>query len=292
VNETCGSVGIIGLGLLGSALAERLIRAGFDVTGFDVDASRRVELSRLGGIAAETAVGLAGCSRLLLSLPDAGVSQQVVAELEERLPRGTVVIDTTTGDPRQMAAIAERLAAHGISYLDAAVGGSSAQCRQGEAIVLAGGDSAAFHRSGNLLDAFAKQSFHVGPCGCGMRMKLVLNLVLGLNRAALAEGLALAGRFGIDPRRALEILKSGPAYSTVMDTKGEKMIAGDFTPQARLAQHLKDVRLILDNGAAADAVLPLTELHAALLQQLAAQGFGDADNSAIINAFLAAPHRA
>jgi 3-hydroxyisobutyrate dehydrogenase len=282
-------VGIVGLGLLGSALAQRLIAGGFHVFGFDVEPRRRDELSRLGGTAVESVADLAGCSRILFSLPDADVSAQVVSLIDDRLQPESILIDTTTGDPRQMAALGERLAARGVNYLDAAIGGSSEQCRRGEAIVVAGGDAQAFRDCCDLFETFAKQSFHLGPCGCGARMKLVMNLVLGLNRAALAEGLSLAGRFGIDPHRALEVLQAGPARSSVMDTKGEKMIAGEFTPQARLAQHLKDVRLILKKGAEAGALLPLTELHRTLLEQLVERGFGDADNSAVIRAFDARP---
>jgi len=289
MNTLRDSIGIVGLGLLGTALAERLMVSGFRVAGFDIEPQRRDALSQLGAAAVEAATDLAGCSRILFSLPDAGVSAQVVSQIEDRLQPGTIVIDTTTGDPRQMAALGERLADRGVSYLDAAIGGSSAQCRRGDVIVLAGGDADAFHDCGDLFATFAKQAFHLGPCGCGARMKLVLNLVLGLNRAALAEGLSLAGRFGIDPHRALDVLKSGPAYSSAMDAKGEKMIAGDFTPQARLAQHLKDVRLILENGRNVDAHLPLSELHRALLEQLVQRGLGDADNSAVIRAFDARP---
>jgi 3-hydroxyisobutyrate dehydrogenase-like beta-hydroxyacid dehydrogenase len=113
----------------------------------------------------------------------------------------------------------------------------------------------------------------------------VVILVLGLNRAVLAEGLAYAAACGIDPRQALEILKAGPAQSAAMDAKGEKMLNEDFTPQARLSQHLKDVRLILELGAKNEANLPLSALHCRLLEQLAQQGFGDLDNSAIIKAF-------
>jgi 3-hydroxyisobutyrate dehydrogenase-like beta-hydroxyacid dehydrogenase len=116
-------------------------------------------------------------------------------------------------------------------------------------------------------------------------MKLVLNLVLGLNRAVLAEGLCYAAAAGVDPAAALEILKAGPAYSRVMDTKGQKMLAGDFTAEARLSQHLKDVRLILESGARAGASLPLSSVHRALLEKAEAAGFGAADNSAVIKAF-------
>ena len=116
-------------------------------------------------------------------------------------------------------------------------------------------------------------------------MKLIVNLVLGLNRAALAEGLSFARSVGVSPGRALEILKSGVAYSRVMDTKGIKMLKRDFRPQARLSQHLKDVRLILSLGKRAKAKLPLSALHRKLLEQIEAAGGGDLDNSAIIEAF-------
>lgn len=116
-------------------------------------------------------------------------------------------------------------------------------------------------------------------------MKLAVNLVLGLHRAVLAEGLAFAEACGLDPRQTLEILKSGPAASRVMDVKGEKMLTGDFALEARLSQHLKDVRLILDAGRAARSPLPLSTLHAELLQALVERGCGDLDNSAIRKAF-------
>ena len=117
-------------------------------------------------------------------------------------------------------------------------------------------------------------------------MKLILNLVLGLNRVVLAEGLAFAASFaGVDPNQALAILKAGPAYSRVMDTKGLKMLTEDFSTEAKLSQHLKDVRLILEAGRQAGARIPFSSLHCKLLEQVEAQGFGGADNSAIIKAF-------
>ena len=127
--------------------------------------------------------------------------------------------------------------------------------------------------------------YHVGPCGSGIRMKLVFNLVLGLNRAVLAESLAFASRYGLSSRQALEILKVGPSYSRVMDTKGPKMLRRDFEPEARLSQHLKDVRLILAAGESCGAKLPLSELHSRLLADAERLGFGAADNSAIFESF-------
>lgn len=116
-------------------------------------------------------------------------------------------------------------------------------------------------------------------------MKLVLNLALGLNRAVLAEALAFASRSGLAAEQALEVLRAGPAYSAVMGDKGRKMLEGDFEPEARLSQHLKDVRLILDSGRRCGAKLPLSEAHARLLEEAEAAGFGGADNSAILKIY-------
>ena len=112
-------------------------------------------------------------------------------------------------------------------------------------------------------------------------MKLALNLVLGLNRAALAEGLTFAAALGMDPAIALEILQAGPAWSRVMDIKGTKMLRREFTPEGAFRQHLKDVRLILAAAERAGSPVPLSSLHREILERVEAAGFGDADNSAV-----------
>lgn len=279
-------LGMIGLGLLGTALAERLLAGGFRVLGYDVKPEQVENLRRLGGEGAGGAAEVAaGCRRLFLSLPTSPVVGAVLEEIEPALRPGAIVIDTTTGRPEEIAGFGARLAERGVAYLDATVGGSSRQVGAREAIIICGGDAAAYQRCADLFALCSRKAFYVGPCGSGARMKLVLNLVLGLNRAVLAEALEYARACGIDPAEALEILKFGPAYSRVMDTKGAKMLGGDFNPEARLSQHLKDVRLILETGERCGAWLPLTRLHRTLLEQAEAAGYGAADNSAIIQAY-------
>ena len=278
-------VGLVGIGLLGQAIAWRLLAAGFSVVGWDMSDAAREALVEMGGTSATDCGEALACRRVLLSLPDDTVVAEVLEESGESLAEGTTVIDTTTGDPLRQARIGRRLAEQGISYLDATVGGSSRHVREGTAVVMAGGANQAFAGCGDLLDAFTSRVFHVGGCGSGSRMKLVVNLVLGLNRAALAEGLALADGFELDPLLALECLQAGPAWSRAMDDKGQKMIEGDFEPQARLSQHLKDVRLIIEAAADLDVVLPLSQSHQGLLEAVEAAGFGDDDNSAVIRAW-------
>jgi|JI6StandDraft_1071083.scaffolds.fasta_scaffold00863_18 3-hydroxyisobutyrate dehydrogenase-like beta-hydroxyacid dehydrogenase len=264
--NTCG---IIGMGLMGSAL----MRMTGAARGWDIDASRCVNASTANEV-------FEHCDILFFCLPNSNIVCSVLREAS--LKPGLILIDTTTGDPTEMAAMGAELAKQGIHYLDATVSGSSKQLLQRDVLVMVGGEVDVFERCRGLFAKFARETVHVGPCGSGAKMKLVTNLVLGLNRAALAEGLALAWDLDLNPNQTLDILRRSMAYSRIMDTKGEKMITQDFTPQAKLSQHLKDVRLML---AASSIPLPLSETHRQLLEKAEALGFGDADNSAVSRAY-------
>jgi 3-hydroxyisobutyrate dehydrogenase-like beta-hydroxyacid dehydrogenase len=280
------TVGLVGLGLLGSAIAERLLAAGIRVVGYDLLEARRRELAAAGGETVESATEVVRrADVVVLSLPDSNVVAALIASLAVELRRGTLVIDTSTGDPQAAEALGAQLAERGIEYLDATVAGSSAVVRAGEAILMVGGSDAALQSARPVLDCFGRKVIHVGPCGSGSRMKLVVNLVLGLNRAVLAEGFTLAAALGLDPATTLATLQAGAAYSRVMDAKGQKMLTGDFSPQARLSQHLKDVRLMLEAAQRTGVELPLSKVHRQLLERAEALGLGELDNSAILRAF-------
>jgi 3-hydroxyisobutyrate dehydrogenase-like beta-hydroxyacid dehydrogenase len=273
-------VGVIGLGLMGTALTERLLDHGYRVAVWNRTREKAAPLIARGAQWSDNP--LAACPRVILSLYTTEVVAAVLAELETGLHEGQVLIDTTTGEPRQTAELGMRLAARGVRYLDAPISGSSQQTRDGEATVIVGGDRAIFEACADLWQVMGRKVFHVGPCGSAARMKLISNLVLGLNRAVLAEGLAFAEALGVSPAAALEVLAGSNAYSRAMDVKGRKMVERDFTVQARLSQHLKDVRLMLDAAATAGLPLPLTETHRRLMEQAEAAGLGEQDNSAII----------
>ncbi|MCA9039433.1 MAG: NAD(P)-dependent oxidoreductase [Planctomycetaceae bacterium] len=280
------NVGIIGIGLLGSAISERLLAEGFDVVGFDLNETARNWFRQQGGTAVDSpAEVLKHASRVIICLPNSKISGELLRNLESRLQPEDLIVDVTTGHPDEMACMGERLAALNVGYLDATVGGSSQQTRDGESIIMVGGTLENIEQGRDVLACFSKEQFHVGPCGAGARMKLVVNLVLGLNRAVLAEGLSFAERNGFDLELALDVLKASPAWSVMMDKKGEKMIHQNYEPQARLTQHLKDVCLILDVGKHNDIPLPLSEIHRQLLETSRDKGFGDADNCAVFEAY-------
>ncbi len=282
-------IGLIGLGLMGSALAERLVSSNYVVLGWDLDECKHKDLASIGGIFADHPEQVfSECDYVLLSLPHDGVVREVLERCWPRLRSGQFVIDTSTGNPDSIASLAATLEEAGVAYLDATVSGSSAQVRDGSATAMVGATEQAMKECHPLLNAVIPKVLHVGPPGCGAKMKLLTNLVLGLNRAALAEGLIFAQSLGLPLDDSLAVLKSGMAYSRIMDTKGSKMIAREFTPQAKLDQHTKDVRLMLDSARASNTELPLTQTHFELLQRASQMGYGEADNSAIIEAFRSA----
>jgi len=276
-------IGLIGLGLMGNAMAERLIKSKHEVVGYDISrAACRGFIKLKGQLARGGTEILQRCDRVLLSLPSSRITRQVLREVAGSFRYGHVIIDTSTGDPADAQEFSTRLSPFGALYVDATVSGNSTQLRRGDVVALVGGSRHGFNRCAPLLKTFAKRIIHTGPVGSGAQMKLVTNLVLGLNRAALAEGLAFARLLGLDGVDTLRILRESMAYSRIMDTKGEKMLRNDFRPQARLSQHLKDVRLMLAASRKCRARLPLTEVHGKILRLAEKAGLGGLDNSAII----------
>ena len=279
-------VGIIGLGLLGEALARRLLGASFRVYGFDIDPVRMNNFAAIGG---EPAGAIADVARaagtIVLALFDTDQVEQVVekdllAALGES--SDTIVLCTPTCDPERIAALAERVAPRGIRLLETPVVGSSAQVAAGDSLALIGGDEATIAAAEDVLQVLFPARFRLGEVGAGGRAKLALNLVLGLNRLALAEGLVFAERVGLDAQAFLDVARRSVAYSRVMDNKGPKMLRGDFSPEARARQHLKDVALILEKAGGLGQALPALAVHAEILEACVNQGEGDLDNSVIV----------
>jgi len=276
-------ISIIGVGLLGQAIVDRLLEHNYIISGFDIDDQRCQELMEKQVLVTSSAADCATSSdMLILSLPDSDIVNTVINDIKESLNPGSIVVDTTTGPAKAARDHAGILASKGCTYLDATVAGSSTQVRNGEGVVMIGGPADTYQSLNCFFDAIAPKSFYVGEAGAGCDMKLIVNLALGLNRAVLAESLALAESAGVDKQLALDVMKSTVAYSAAMDTKGPKMVTGNFEPQARLRQHLKDVLLILEMGREHGQQLPLSELHEELLSSAVENGLGELDNSAII----------
>jgi 3-hydroxyisobutyrate dehydrogenase-like beta-hydroxyacid dehydrogenase len=279
-------VGLVGVGLLGQALAHRLHAAGFEVVGFDIDPDRNARLAELGGRPAASIADLARhCDPIVLAVFSTDQVEGVVED--ELLPAlgdgsGKVVLCASTCDPDRIAALGRRVAPRGLRLLETPVSGASGQVSRGEGVGLIGGDPQVASAVAPVLRAMFPTCFHIGEVGDGGRAKLAVNLILGLNRLAMAEGLVFAERVGLDPAAFLEVARASAAYSQVMDIKGAKMVRGEFVPEGRVTQHLKDVHLMLEQAERAKQRLPLLEIHADVLGACVRHGEGELDNSAVI----------
>ena len=282
------TIGFVGLGLMGSGMARNLIEAGFCVTGYDLDSKKVAKFTAAGGKKSEDPGSMAAhVDVIILSLPNSNVVNEVVLKtlkVKETARENLILIDTTTADPGMSKTLASQLQKRGITMLDATISGTSKMCAAKNITFMVGGDKTVFQQCDNIFAAMAVQTFYLGPNGSGALMKLIVNLVLGLNRMVLAEGLSLGKRAGVDSEQMLNVLKNSAAYSKAVDMKGLKMTTTDFIPaEGKLAFHLKDVRLILDLSRQLNFPLPLSCLHAQALTSLVAKGRGEWDNAAIMS---------
>lgn len=283
-------IGIIGLGLVGRALSARLLQAGYGVVGYDLSASACAQASALGvevlQDGREVALRVQTLFLALLTSDDRRALCWGQQRLAEVLAPGTTILDATTARPEDIEEDHRRLAAAGVRLVDVCLSGSSQAIGAGRALALVG-DERERADYAPVLAAFSKEQYFLGAPGAGCRVKLIVNLVFGLNRIALAEALGLASKGGFDLKMILDVLRAGETYSVAMDTKGPMMISGLFAPPvARLAQHAKDVHLIREYAHSIGAYIPITELHEKLIDDLVERGAGELDNAAIFKAFV------
>jgi 3-hydroxyisobutyrate dehydrogenase-like beta-hydroxyacid dehydrogenase len=281
---TARTVGIGGIGLLGSALAHRLLTNGFSPKGYDIDAAKTAAFAQAGGVAAALDE-VARCDVVLLAVFDTSQVEDIVENaLLPAMTPGTpkTVLCASTCDPDRIAALIEKVAPHGLRMIETPVSGSSAQVRNGDGVGLIGGDRDTIDSVADILDALYPKRFNMGAAGNGGRAKLAINHMLGLNRLVLAEGLVFAERLGLPVAAFLDVARQSAAYSQVMDIKGPKMVSGDYAPQGFIHQSLKDFHLILEQAASRGQEMPLAALNAAVLEACVKHGEGERDNSAVI----------
>jgi len=278
---TRSPVGIVGLGLMGEVYARRLMAAGFSVIGFDIDPAKNQRLQQIGGRAGSLAEIAEKCDPIVLAVFNTDQVEEVVEHTLLPAASGKIVLCTSTCDPDRIAALANRVGDR-LRFLETPVSGASEQVRQGDGVGLIGGDEKIAADAAPVLDALFPKRFHIGKAGDGGRAKLAVNHILALNRLALAEGLVCAAKLGLDPAAFLKVARNSAAASQIMDAKGAKMIKGDFAPEGRVRQSLKDTHLILDQARKAGQRLPLLEVYADVLEACMRHGEGEQDNSIVI----------
>jgi 2-hydroxy-3-oxopropionate reductase len=282
-------IAVVGVGLLGSAVASRLLAGGFTVTGYDTRPDQVAALGARGLKAAsslEQAAAGADAVFTILPTPDAVESAILGASgLLTTMARTAVVIQMSTIAPTLTRRLAEGAAAAGIGFLDAPMSGTSAMVERGDCTIFAGGDQTLVAACQLMFAAIAKRTTHVGPVGSASLAKLAANLLVALNTAALAEALVLGTKGGLAPQVLLDILKDSAGASRMVDVRGPLMVEHRFEPQMKLELFLKDFRLMLEEAQRLGVALPLTSLTQQLCTAAVAAGHGGDDLAVLITTF-------
>ena len=279
-------VGVIGIGLMGMACAKRMRAAGLELLGYDVDSKKIEAFVKLGGNPAQSVAEIAqSCHKIVLAVFNTEQVEETIDALVAAVPAGAeprIALCVSTCDPDRISKLFARTPADKVRYVEAPVSGTSGQTEQGDALGMIGGDPAAAEEAKDVLDAICPRRHHLGAAGNGSRAKLAINLILGVNRAALAEGLVFAQKLGLDPGAFLKVARESAAQSQVMDIKGPKMVSGDYAPHGFITQTRKDFLLMLEQAKERGQGLPLAETYVSIVNGCIAAGEGDLDNSAVI----------
>ena len=279
-------IGIIGVGLLGSAVASRLLGRGFQLTGYDTRPEQVRALAPRGLHAAMSIAEVAAGAEAvftILPLPES-VDAVVLGPggLLETAPRAVTILQMSTISPEQTRHLGAAAAAKGLGFLDAPMSGTSGMVAKGDCTILVGGDPTLLERCRPALDAIAPRVIHVGGIGMASLAKLVTNLIAGVNTAALAEALVLGMKGGLSAGTLLELLNGSGAASKMLEVRGPLMASRRFDAQMKLDLFLKDFSLMLEEGQRLGVPLPLTSVARDLCAAAAAAGHGGEDLAAII----------
>lgn len=284
------NVGVIGLGLMGGAIAHNLAAAGFAVSGFDVDAGKMETLASHGVRRSNSAAGAVGGAEIAFtSLPSTEALDATVAELVAAPRPGLIVLEVSTFPIAAKEAARDRLAAAGMILLDCPLSGTGAQAAVKDLAVYASGDEIAFGRcrDAGLFEGFARVTHYLGAFGNGSRMKYVANLLVSVHNVAAAEAIVLGTKAGLDPDRILEVISSGAANSRIFELRGPMMAKGVYTP-ATATMHVlqKDSAIIAEFARSLGVATPALDAAAPLYDEAERAGFA-AEDVAAVHAVLA-----
>ena len=279
-------IAVVGVGLLGSAVASRLLAGGFAVKGYDSRADQLAGLARRGlEPAASLKEAVTGADAVFTILPSLDAVEATVlgsGGLLGTVAGSATIIQMSTISPTLTRRLGEAAASAGIGFLDTPMSGTSSMVERGDCTIFAGGDAALIERCRPVFAAIAKRTVHVGPIGSASLAKLATNLLVALNTAAVAEALVLGVKGGLAPQALLDILKDSAAASKMVDVRGPLMVEHRFEPQMKLELFLKDFRLILEEGQRLGVALPLTSLTQQICTAAVAGGHGGEDLAVLI----------
>ena len=279
-------VGVVGLGLLGHAVASRLREADHAVVGYDIVPACLERLVALGGTPARSAAEVARASELVCTLlPSLAAVEEAILGADgiaAGARPGQTICQMSTISPALTERLARETAARGLTFLDCPISGTSGMVARGNGVIFVGGDRALYARWRPLLESILPSAVHIGVAGQAMLLKLVANLLVALNSASVAEALTMARRGGLDPALVLDVLKTGAATSRMLDVRGPMMVSGEFSAQMKLDLFMKDLHLIQEAGGVVGARLPLTDVAEQLYAAAQAAGHGGEDLAVVI----------
>ncbi len=280
-------VGLIGLGIMGSAYAGHLIDAGFPTTAYDVDPAALERYVQRGGSPADSPKAVAANSDLIVValasesaveaalFGDAGVAGGVRA--------GTIILDMGTFGLELKRSVAERFAKHGANVLDTPVSGTGSQAATRDLVVFASGEQAAFEKARTALEAFARDVRYVGEFGNGSKLKYIANLLVTIHNLSTAEAMVLAAKAGIDGTMLLDMLGDSAASSRMLQVRGPMMAANRYEPATmRLEVYKKDLEIIDAFAKSLDCPTPLFSASLPYYARAIAEGRGKQDTAAIV----------
>lgn len=279
-------IGFIGLGIMGKPMALNLLKAGHELVVYDINKTPVMELKKTGATDAKNAAAVAKQCRVIITmLPNSPhVKAAVCGEngVLESAERGTVLIDMSSIAPDVSREIEKVCAEKGVKMIDAPVSGGEPKAVDGTLSIMVGGDRAVFEEvKEEILLKMGASAVYCGEIGAGNTTKLVNQIIVALNIAAVAEAYTLARKAGVEPKLVFEAIKGGLAGSTVMNAKVPMILEGNYKPGFKIDLHIKDLANAIDTGHAAGAPLPLTACVMEMMQTLRADGFGQDDHDAL-----------
>ncbi len=277
------AVGVIGLGIMGSAMAANIAAGGFPVVGYDVLPRRRSVLSKAGGRAMRSAKEAATRSTVVItSLPSEQALRDVAAEVGEAGEREQIVVETSTLPIAVKEEARSVLARRGVTLLDCPLSGTGAQARVRDLVVLASGDRRAYRRCVPVLEAFARAHYFLGAFGAGSKMKFVANLLVAIHNVSTAEAMVLGMKAGLDPATMVRVLSDGAGSSRMLQVRGPMMVEGDYSAAAmKVGMWQKDMRIIGEFARELDCPTPLFAATTPIYNAAMALGFGEEDTACV-----------
>jgi len=281
-------IGFVGLGIMGHAMAENLIRAGFDTVVWNRTASKADDLVALGATVASSPRDVARSADIVMvcvsDTPDVEAVVFGPDGISEGISQGSLIIDHSTISPAMSKDFASRIQDRGGYWLDAPISGGSEGAVNGTLSIMIGGDASQIERSMPYLEVVGATITHVGPQGAGQLVKAVNQILVVVNQLAVSEALLLAEAGGLDLEATLSAVTGGAAGSWMLSNRGPQMIERDWAPGFTIDLQQKDLRLVLDAANDLGVPIPGTALVYQMYRALQNQGLGSEGNHALVKA--------